>query len=172
MITPFQAIIFGIVQGVTELFPISSLGHSVVLPRLLGWAINQNASFFLTFLVATHTATALVLFFYFLNYCKLILTGMFRSLKEREIKESDVDAKLGWLLVVATIPAGILGLLFQDALQNLFANPQLVAGILMLNGLLLFGAELLRKKRKEQTPLHSNERIAKLTWYQVIKIGF
>lgn len=171
MLTPFQAIILGLVQGVTELFPISSLGHSVVLPRLLGWHINQNASFFLTFLIATHTATALVLFFFFFKDWKRIIIGIFRSLKEREIKESDADAKLGWLLVVATIPAGILGLLFQDALQSLFANPQLVAGILFFNGLLLFGAEFLRKKRKEQTLAHSNERIAKLNWFQAVKIG-
>lgn len=171
MLSPFQAIFLGIVQGVTELFPISSLGHSVVLPRLLGWHINQNASFFLTFLVATHTATALVLFAYFFKDWKRIIIGIFRSLKEREIKESDADAKLGWLLVVATIPAGILGLLFQDELQSLFANPQLVAGILILNGLLLFGAEFLRKKRKEQTPAHSNERIARLSWFQAVKIG-
>ncbi len=171
MITPFQAIIFGIVQGITELFPISSLGHSVVLPRLLGWHINQNAPYFLSFLVATHTATALVLFFFFFNDWKRIIIGIFRSLKEREIKESDVDAKLGWLLVVATIPAGILGLLFQDALQSLFGNPQLVAGVLTLNGLLLFGAEYLRKNRKEQTARHSNERLAKLTWFQAVKVG-
>jgi undecaprenyl-diphosphatase len=171
MLTPFQAVILGLLQGVTELFPISSLGHSVVLPKLLGWNIHQNAPFFLSFLVATHTATALVLFFYFFNDWKRIFAGLFRSLKEREIKESDADAKLGWLIVVATIPAGILGLLFQDALQNLFANPQLVAGVLFFNGVLLYGAEMLRKKRKEQTPVHSNERIAKLTWYQAVKIG-
>jgi undecaprenyl-diphosphatase len=171
MLTIFQAIVFGFLQGVTELFPVSSLGHSVVLPRLLGWNIDQNAPYFLTFLVATHTATALVLFFYFFKDWKRIIAGVFRSLKEREIKESNVDAKLGWLLVVATIPAGILGLLFQTELQNLFANPSLVAGILILNGLLLFGAELLRKKRKETTAARSNERIARLSWFQAIKIG-
>lgn len=171
MLTPFQAVILGLLQGVTELFPISSLGHSVVLPRLLGWNIYQNAPFFLSFLVATHAATAFVLFLYFFKDWKRIFSGLFRSLREREIKESDADAKLGWLIIVATIPAGILGLLFQDALQNLFTNPQLVAGILFLNGLLLYGAEQLRKKRKEQTSVHSNERIAKLTWYQAVKIG-
>jgi len=171
MLTYFQAIIFGLLQGVTELFPVSSLGHSVVLPKLLGWNIDQNAPFFLTFLVATHAATALVLFFYFFNDWKRIIAGIFRSLKEREIKESDADAKLGWLLVVATIPAGILGILFEKTFKSLFGNPQLVAGMLILNGLLLFGAELLRKKRKEQTAAHSNERIAKLTWFQAIKIG-
>lgn len=171
MLTLYQAIIFGILQGVTELFPISSLGHSVVLPRLLGWHIHQNAPFFLTFLVATHFATALVLFLYFFKDWKRIIAGIFRSLKQREIKQSDADAKLGWLLVVATIPAGILGLLFQDALQNLFANPQLVAGVLILNGIMLFGAELLSKRNKEQKTTKTNERLAKLSWSQAVKIG-
>src|SRR5258708_6771832 len=160
MLTYFQAVIFGILQGITELFPISSLGHSVVLPKLLGCNIDQTAPFFLTFLVATHTATALVLFFYFFQDWKRILSGIFRSLKEREIKESDANAKLGWLLVVATIPAGILGILFETALTKLFANPQFVAGMLVLNGVLLYGAEMLRKKRNDQNKLtQSNERI-------------
>jgi undecaprenyl-diphosphatase len=167
----FQAIVFGLLQGVTELFPISSLGHSVVLPKVLGWNIDQNAPFFLTFLVATHTATALVLFLFFWKDWKRIITGLIRSFKEREIKDSDADAKLGWLLVVATVPAGILGILFEKTFKTLFANPQLVAGMLILNGLLLFGAEMLRKKRKETTAVKSNERIAHMTWYQAIKIG-
>lgn len=171
MITYLQAVVFGILQGITELFPISSLGHSVVLPKLLGWNINQNAPFFLTFLIATHFATALVLFFYFFKEWKRILTGIFRSLKDREIKQNDYYAKLGWLLVVATIPAGILGILFQTALTQLFANPQLVAVILFFNGLMLFGAERLRKNRKTNSLTHGNERIAKMTWFQAIKIG-
>jgi undecaprenyl-diphosphatase len=171
MLTYFQAVILGLLQGITELFPISSLGHSVVLPKLLGWNIDQSAPFFLTFLVATHTATALVLFFYFFKDWKRIISGIFRSLKEREIKDNDADAKLGWLLVVATIPAGVLGILFEKTFANLFGNPQLVAGVLILNGFLLYGAELVRKKRKEQTAIHSNERIAKLSWAQAIKIG-
>src|SRR5579864_5594132 len=108
MLTVFQAIIFGFLQGFTELFPISSLGHSVVLPRLLGWHINQNEPFFLTFLVATHTATALVLFIFFWKDWKRIFLGILRSLQERGIRENDSDAKLGWLLVITTIPAGIL----------------------------------------------------------------
>lgn len=171
MITNLQAVVFGIIQGITELFPISSLGHSVVLPKLLGWNINQSAPYFLTFLVATHFATALVLFFYFFAEWKLIIQGIFRSLIEREIKQSDYYAKLGWLLIVATIPAGILGILFQDALSQLFANPQLVAGILTLNGIMLYGAEKLRKKSKITSTQQGNERIAKLTWTQAIKIG-
>lgn len=172
MLTYTQAILFGLLQGITELFPISSLGHSVVLPKLLGWNIDQNAPFFLTFLVATHTATALVLFFYFFKEWKLILAGLVRSLKEREIKESDADAKLGWLLVVATIPAGVFGILFEDIFKKLFADPKLVAGMLILNGVMLGGAELLRRSRKDQNvKTLSNDRLAKLTWYQAIKIG-
>lgn len=173
MFSYFQAIIFGLLQGVTELFPISSLGHSVILPKLLGWHINQNDQFFLTFLVATHTATALVLFFFFFKDWKRIFFGFFRSLKEREIKESDTDAKLAWLLVVATIPAGISGLLLEDPLKALFASPQLVAGVLLINGIMLFGAEQLRKKNinKKQTEQGSDNRIAKLHWMQAVKVG-
>lgn len=173
MFTYLQAIIFGLLQGVTELFPISSLGHSVILPKLVGWHINQNDQFFLTFLVATHAATAIVLFFFFWKDWKRIVIGLFRSLKEREIKESDKDAKLAWLLIVATVPAGILGILFEESLKSLFASPQLVAGVLIVNGLMLFGAEQLRKKnlKTEQTEKGSDVRIAKLTWAQAIKVG-
>src|SRR2546423_418820 len=132
MLSYFQAAIFGAVQGITELFPVSSLGHSVILPKLLGWHINQNDPYFLTFLVATHAATALVLFYFFYPDWKRIVIGIFRSLKDREIKETDSYARLGWLLVVGTVPAGLLGLLFEDKLKGLFASPQLVAGILIL----------------------------------------
>lgn len=171
MISYPQAIIFGLVQGVTELFPISSLGHSVILPKLFNWDINQNAPFFLTFLVATHAATAIILFIFFWKDWKRIIFGLIRSLKTREIKETDSDAKLAWLLVVATIPAGILGLLFEEQLKTLFASPKLVAFILILNGVLLFGAEILRRKNNEQTATGSNERIAKLSFVKAVKVG-
>jgi len=187
MLSYTQAIIFGLLQGITELFPVSSLGHSVVLPRLLGWNIDQKAPFFLIFLVATHAATAAVLFVFFFKDWKKILGGIIRSLKNREIRETDADAKLGWLLVVATIPAGALGILFEEELKDLFANPQLVAIVLILNGILLYGAEILRKKHDVMLNSfqHPNEipkqvrddaknpdqRISKLTWIQAIKIG-
>ncbi len=172
MLSYFQAIIFGALQGITELFPISSLGHSVVLPKLLGWHINQNDPFFLTFLVATHTATALVLFLFFLKDWKRLLIGFIQSLRDREIKESNSYAKLSWLLIVATIPAGILGLLFEDTFKSLFASPQLVAFVVIVNGFMLYGAEMLRRKKKENASLsHSDERIAHITWTQAIKVG-
>src|SRR6201997_5605982 len=112
----------GLLQGVSELFPVSSLGHSVILPKLVGWNIHQNAPYFLTFLVALHLATALVLLGFFWQDWGRIVKGLGRSLRRRE--NTDSDARLGWLLVVATIPAGILGLTLQDSLRKLFASPE------------------------------------------------
>ncbi len=179
--TFFQSIIIGAFQGITELFPVSSLGHSVILPTLLGWNIDQSNPIFLTFLVATHTATALVLFFFFFDDWKKILRGMWVSLRARRIDGGDAAAggayaKLGWMLVVATIPAGILGLLFQDALKNLFASPSLVASVLILNGVMLWSADALRK-RKITAPEYSHQgeasdiHVANQSWPQAIKVG-
>ena len=106
-------------QGLAEPFPISSLGHGVILPRLLGCNIHQNDSFFLTFLVATHVATATVLFFMFLEDWKRIFRGLGRSLRDREIRADDFDARLGGLLVVGTIPAGTIGLLLEHSLRSI-----------------------------------------------------
>jgi undecaprenyl-diphosphatase len=160
LITYWQAIVLGLLQGVTELFPISSLGHSVILPQLLGWDIHQNDPYFITFLVATHLATALVLLGFFWQDWVRILKGIGRSLRDRGIAVDDTDAKLGWLLVIGTIPAGILGLLLEHALRDVFASARSASFFLMLNGLLLFGAEALRR-RAPQTDADDDTRIAK-----------
>ena len=148
MISYGQAIILGLLQGFSELFPISSLGHSVILPTLLGWNIHQNDPFFITFLVATHLATAIVLLLFFLSDWIRIVRGLGRSLRRREIG-NDPDARLGWLLVVGTIPAGLLGLLLEHALRDLFASARSAAFFLMLNGVMLYGAERLRRRASE-----------------------
>ena len=172
MITYFQAIVMGLLQGVSELFPISSLGHSVLLPKLLGWQLHQSDPFFLTFLVATHLATATVLFLFFLKDWVQILKGMGRSLRDRHIKQGDSYAKVGWLLVVGTIPAGIVGLLLQEKLQSLFASATIAAVFLFFNGLLLYGAEVLRKSApKASGNSKSDERLAKLSWMQSTVVG-
>ena len=146
LITYPQAIMLGLLQGVSELFPISSLGHSVILPQLLGWDIHQNDPYFVTFLVATHLATALVLLGFFWRDWVRIVKGLGRSLRDREIGETRRDAKLGWLLVVGTIPAGILGLALEHKLRSVFASATSASFFLMLNGLLLYGAEQLRRR--------------------------
>lgn len=168
MITYLQAIILGLLQGITELFPISSLGHSVIFPTLFEWHINQKDPGFLSFLVATHFATALVLFLVFWKDWLRILKGVYKSLKEREIK--DPDAKLGWVLVVGTLPAGLLAALFQDNLQAFFASATFAATFLVGNGIMLFGAELLRRKKAE-TKQDSDVRISKISWLQAIGVG-
>ena len=155
-----QAIVLGLLQGVSELFPISSLGHSVILPQLLGWNIHQNDPYFITFLVATHLATALVLLGFFWKDWVRIVKGLVRSLKGRGIAPDDTDAKLAWLLVVGTIPAGILGLLLESKLRHAFASAQSAAFFLILNGFLLFGAELLRR-RAVQVEVDDDARIAR-----------
>ena len=168
-ITYFQAIVLGLLQGFSELFPISSLGHSVILPQLLGWNIHQNDPYFITFLIATHLATAIVLFIFFFRDWMRIFTGMWRSLADRQIAPDNHDAKLGWLLVVGTVPAGLLGLLFQDSLRTVFASAQSAAFFLMLNGVMLYGAERLRRRApvvETSDPLASDQRISGETSYR------
>ena len=171
MITYFQAITIGLLQGVSELFPISSLGHSVIFPSLVGWNINQGNPYFLMFLVGTHLATATVLFLFFYKDWFDILKGMGRSLAQREIAQDNNYGKLGWLLVVGTIPAGIIGLLFQEKLQEAFALPKIAALFLIANGILLYFGELLRRKALKNQSINPDANLGKLSWWQAIKIG-
>jgi undecaprenyl-diphosphatase len=171
LITYWQAIVLGLLQGVSELFPVSSLGHSVILPSLLGWNIHQNDAYFLAFLVATHLATALVLLGFFWQDWVRIVKGLGRSLRDRGIDPADTDAKLAWLLILGTIPAGILGLTLEHKLRSVFASPESASIFLMLNGLLLYGAELLRR-RAPQTDEDDDARIAKqVGWGGAFGIG-
>jgi undecaprenyl-diphosphatase len=172
-ISYFQAIVLGLLQGIAEPFPISSLGHGVIAPGIFGWNIHQNDEFFLAFLVATHCATALVLFVMFWEDWKRILRGLGRSLRDRQIDAEDTGARLGWLLVVGTIPAGLLGLLLEHPLRTLFASPQTAAAFLILNGVLLLVFEHFRRRPPRQGDYlgDSDARIAKLTWKEAVGIG-
>ena len=174
MISYGQALLLGLLQGVSELFPVSSLGHSVLLPRLLGWDIHQNDPFFITFLVATHLATALVLLGFFWSDWVRIVSGLVGSLRDREVR--DADARLGWLLVVGTVPAGLLGLLLEHALRSVFASPRSAAAFLAVNGVLLYGAERLRGRAPvtgdaEEPAARADARLARLGWRHALAIG-
>ncbi len=171
-ISYFQGIVLGLLQGFSELFPISSLGHAVVTPRLLGWNIHQNDKFFLAFLVAVHLATAIVLLGFFWKDWVRVFRGIGRSLRDREI--ADQDARLGWLLVVGTIPAGILGLLLQDPLRKVFASAESAAIFLFVNGLLLFAFERLRRRAPgapEGEPDVDNRIATRVSWRQAVGVG-
>jgi undecaprenyl-diphosphatase len=149
MITYFQAIIMGLLQGVTELFPVSSLGHSVIFPSLFGWhklAAAQAApeSFFLAFLVALHVGTALALVGVFWKDWVRIVSAFLRSIAKRKVESS--DERLAWLLVIATIPAGILGILLEHELRVVFAKPLAASIFLIVNGGILAAGERLRRR--------------------------
>jgi undecaprenyl-diphosphatase len=173
LISYFQAVILGLTQGIAEPFPISSLGHAVVLPALFGWNIHQNDKFFLTFLIATHFATAVVFLIFFFKDWVLIVKGILRSLRLREIREDDTYARLGWLLVAGTIPVGIIGLLLQDPIRKLFASPSVAAAFLIVNGIALLCFERLRRRppRPGDYLGDSDGRLAKLSWRQSIGTG-
>ncbi len=175
MLTYLQAIILGALQGATELFPVSSLGHSVILPSLFRWHIDQGTDFFLAFLVSTHLATALVLFFYFFNDWKKIIIGIFHSLKVRVIDENDMYAKIGWLIIIGTVPVGILGILFERQFENFFASPRAAAIFLILNGILLWSMELYKRQKSiekiELNLIEIDSHISRISWASSIKVG-
>ncbi|HSS32805.1 MAG TPA: undecaprenyl-diphosphate phosphatase [Solirubrobacterales bacterium] len=171
-ISYFQAIVLGALQGIAEPFPISSLGHAVIAPSLFGWNIHQNDEFFLAFLVATHCATALVLFFFFLEDWKRVFHGLGRSLRGRA-GPGDADARLGWVIVFGTIPAGILGLALEHKLRDLFASPTSAAIFLTVNGLLLIAFESLRRRQPRPGDYEGDgdARIARMSFKQALTIG-
>ena len=153
MISYFQAIVIGLLQGVTELFPISSLGHSVLLPAWLGWdklvsAQSAGESFYLAFVVALHVATALALLVYFRADWVRIVGAFFRTLRTRRLQTP--DERLAWLLVVATIPAGLTGLVLEHSLRTLFAKPEAAAIFLTVNGVILLAGERFRRRAAQR----------------------
>ena len=148
-LTYFQAIVIGILQGITELFPISSLGHSVLIPELLGWdklVTGQAAdeSFYLAFLVGLHVATAIALLIFFWQEWVKVIAGFFSSIRKRHIETP--SERMAWLLVLGTIPVGIVGLLFEHNLRTVFAKPTAAAIFLTINGLILLAGERLRRR--------------------------
>jgi undecaprenyl-diphosphatase len=149
--TFLQAIVIGAIQGVTELFPVSSLGHSVLVPHWIGgsWARlvgdeSKGESPYLAFIVVLHVATALALLLFFWREWVAIVRGLIRSIIRRKIET--VHERMAWLLVIATIPAGITGLLFEHSLRTLFAKPLAAAIFLTINAFILFGGERLRQR--------------------------
>jgi undecaprenyl-diphosphatase len=147
-ISYFQAVVLGVLQGVTELFPISSLGHTVLFPTLFGWnelvkAQSQEESFWLAFVVMLHVGSALGLLVFYWREWVRIISAFFATLRMRRV-ESPTE-RLAWLIIVASIPAGIIGLIFEHQLRILTAKPEVAAIFLMVNGGILFAAERYRR---------------------------
>ncbi|HUB74348.1 MAG TPA: undecaprenyl-diphosphate phosphatase [Solirubrobacteraceae bacterium] len=145
----FQAVVLGLLQGVTELFPISSLGHTVLFPTLFGWnklvdAQSQRESFWLALVVMLHVGSALGLLAYFWRDWVEIVSAFFRSLFRRRVETA--TERLAWLIVVASIPAGLIGLALEHQLRTLTAKPEIASIFLMVNGCLLVAAERFRRR--------------------------
>jgi undecaprenyl-diphosphatase len=153
LITTFQAIVLGAIQGVTELFPISSLGHTVLLPNLFGWDNivkwqSESSSPWLAFIVMLHVGSAVGLLIYFWHDWVEIITAFFQSLAKRRIET--LTEKLAWLIVAATIPTAIIAVLLQRVVEDATATPEIAAIFLTVNGFVLLAAERLRRRSEVQ----------------------
>jgi len=145
----FQAVVLGFLQGVTELFPISSLGHTVLFPTLFGWnglvkAQSQSESFWLAFVVTLHVGSAIGLLVYYWREWLAIIRAFFRTLATRRVRTS--SERLAWLIIASTIPVGVIALALEHPLRTLTAKPDVAAAVLMGNGLMLFAAERFRRR--------------------------
>ncbi|WP_433277297.1 undecaprenyl-diphosphate phosphatase [Pseudonocardia xinjiangensis] len=151
-----EAIVIGGLQGVAELFPVSSLGHSVLIPAVIGgsWAqdldVSSPESPYLAFVVGLHVATALALVVYFWRDWARIIRGLVTSIVRREVTEP--DQRLGWLLVVSTIPVALAGLVLEHVFRVYLSRPQPTAAFLVVNGVLLLVGERLRQRSEARDP--------------------
>jgi len=148
-LTWFQTVVLGVVQGVSELFPVSSLGHIVLLPSLFGWhqvvAVQSDPeSPWLAFVVMLHVGSALGLLLYFWRDWVAIVRAWLRTLVTRRIETP--HERLAWLIVVGSIPAGVIGVVLEHPLRVALAKPESAALFLILNGGILLGAERLRRR--------------------------
>jgi undecaprenyl-diphosphatase len=157
-VTIWQAALLGLLQGATELFPVSSLGHAVIIPTLLHWNYRQSDPTFLPFLVLLHLGTAGALLILYWRDWVEIIRGFFSAAVRGSIRAP--NERLAMLLVVGTVPTGLVGVFFQKQLQGLFANPRVAAGFLIVNGALLLGAELLRRRAERRARLEGRDRAA------------
>ncbi len=179
-----EAVIVGAAQGITELFPVSSLGHAVLVPALAGgqWAQDLNVSApqspYLAFIVGLHVATAAALLVFFWRDWLRILAGFVSSLRHRRIQTS--DERLAWLIVAATIPVGLAGLLLEQLFRTTLGKPIPAAAFLLLNGFALYGGEVLRRRAAppapaDDQPEHTDEavdnRLAQLPMGRGVLIG-
>lgn len=168
-VTFVQAMLLAVLQGVSELFPISSLGHTVLIPALLHWNINRQDPTFLAFVVVLHLGTALALILFYRREWIAISVALFASIARGRIGDSR-DERIAWLLIVGTVPVGLLGLLFEHPIRNLFGSTRLVAMFLIANAFIMFIGEHLRKRQHEQRS-KQYKQLQQLSWFQSALVG-
>ena len=163
-----QAIVIALVQGTTELFPVSSLGHAVVLPAILGWRIDQHGPSFLPFLVMLHLGTAAALLLYFWRDWLALLLGVLGLSNAHQVRES---RRVFVLIVIATIPAVIIGFVLEKFFRTLFGSPAVAAFFLIVNGMLLLFGERLRADQRAACPPGGHRTLATLNPGDALAIG-
>jgi undecaprenyl-diphosphatase len=183
-LTYFQAVVMGLVQGFTELFPVSSLGHGVLVPAVLGWhnlvnSQTQSQSFFLVFLVGLHVGTALGLLFYYRATWFALLRGLLNqlggvprnglsSLWRLNSPQTNPNYRLLFVLALGSVPVGIAGVLLEHKLRELFDKPLAAAAFLCVNGLILLAGEWYRRSLGRHARF---KRIASITPLNALFIG-
>ena len=153
-------LLLAILQGITELFPISSLAHSILVPAVFQWPIDREAPWFLPYIVVLHLGTAVALFVYFWRDWFALLDGAWKARGNL----NNPHARLFWLLVVGTIPAGILGLLLEHKIRALFGGFLVAAVFLMINGIILFIGDALKQRA-------ARHELANMGWWRAVGIG-
>src|SRR5215469_13135154 len=179
----WQIIFLAVLQGVTELFPISSLGHSVIIPGLLGWGnmINDTScggqSCFLPIIVALHLGTSMALVIYFWRDWLQIFLTILKNIKAGEV-HTGTEEWVSWLIIIGIIPAAILGVLLETPLKRVFASPAIAAALLIVNGSILFAGERMRRRAEENMAFttakerEANFRsLSSLTWKEALIVG-
>src|ERR1700681_3482561 len=155
--TLWQALFMGLLQGATELFPVSSLGHAVLIPSLLHWKFKTSDPSFVPFLVLLHLGTAGALLVIYRTEWVAIIRGFFTAALRGRIETP--SERLAMLLMVGTIPAAVLGVFLETRIKSLFASPYVAAGFLVVNGLLMLGFEQLRRRAERRAALESKPRV-------------
>jgi undecaprenyl-diphosphatase len=145
-VTLLHAIIIAILQGISELFPVSSLGHAVLIPKLLHWGIDEQSPSWLAFLVALHLGTAVALLVYFRDEWVSVVLALVRSVQRGQMS-GDHDERLAWMVLLGTVPAGLVGFVLQHPLRSLFASPYAAACFLIVNGGIMFAGERLLQRQ-------------------------
>ncbi len=149
-LTYLEAAVVGLIQGISEMFPVSSLGHNVLIPAIIGgsWARDLNVaapeSPYLAFIVGLHVATAIALLIYFWRDWVRIVSGFCSSIRDRKVDTG--DQRLAWMIILATIPVGIVGLKFEHAFRVIFGKPVIAGVFLAVNGVILIAGERFRTR--------------------------
>ncbi|MGR4064660.1 MAG: undecaprenyl-diphosphate phosphatase [Vulcanimicrobiaceae bacterium] len=167
--TLVQALVLAVLQGVSELFPISSLGHIILVPAVLGWRnIDRADPTFLAFVVVLHLGTAIALLVFYRREWTAIVKALAASLVRGRLDPTDRDESVGWRLVVGTIPVGILGVLLEAPVRHLFASPAVAAAYRTVTGGVMFLGEHLRRRER---PAHPDIPIERMSYGQSVLVG-